>query len=78
MDVFIGASSNTNGMHKLMRNNGDGTFTDVTAGSGIQSLTNLGQENVAHDFNNDGYIDIFGPGNTIPVSYTHLTLPTKA
>jgi len=73
MDVFVGASSNTNGVHKLMRNNGDGTFTDVTAGSGIASLTNLGQENVAHDFNNDGYIDIFGPGNTILFNNGNMT-----
>lgn len=73
MDVFVGASSNTNGVHKLMRNNGDGTFTDVTLNSGIPSLTNLGQENVAHDFNNDGYIDIFGPGNTILFNNGNMT-----
>ncbi len=73
MDVFVGASSNTNGMHKLMRNNGDGTFTDVTAGSGFPSLSNLGQENVAHDFNNDGFVDIFGPGNTIMFNNGNMT-----
>ncbi|MFT6095953.1 MAG: hypothetical protein ACJAVQ_000854, partial [Nonlabens sp.] len=31
MDLFIGASSFSNGGHKMMQNNGDGTFTDITA-----------------------------------------------
>ncbi|UUC47251.1 FG-GAP-like repeat-containing protein [Flavobacterium cerinum] len=78
MDVFVGASSNTNGMHKLMRNNGDGTFTDITSTTGIPALTSLGQENVAHDFNNDGYIDIFGPGNTILFNNGNMTFTKQA
>ena len=73
MDVLVGASSNANGMHKLMRNNGDGTFTDVTAGSGYPQLTNLGQENVAHDFNNDGFVDVFGAGNIIMINNGNMT-----
>jgi len=32
MDVFVGAST---GSHKLMMNNGDNTFSDVTSGSGV-------------------------------------------
>jgi len=31
MDVVVGASSNSNGMHKVMLNDGTGMFTDVTA-----------------------------------------------
>jgi hypothetical protein len=62
MDVFVGAST---GDHKLMRNNGDGTFTDVTAGSGAEGMTDTGIENATHDFNNDGYPDIASNGNIL-------------
>ena len=42
----------------LYRNNGDGTFTDVTAAAGIQPLTN-GRSLAWGDYNNDGYLDLF-------------------
>ena len=58
MDVFVGASS---GSHKLMRNNGDGTFTDVTSGAGVSGAAN-GHENVSYDIDNDGYLDILCNG----------------
>ncbi len=60
MDGFIGASSS--GYHKLMRNNGDGTFTDVTLGSGMDTYSGQSIEWTCHDFNNDGYVDIIGAG----------------
>ncbi|HQX03889.1 MAG TPA: FG-GAP-like repeat-containing protein [Flavobacterium sp.] len=65
MDALIGASSTTDGTHKYMRNNGDGTFTDITAGSGwdINASTNI--EHIAHDFDNDGFVDVMGGGNKI-------------
>lgn len=44
--------------NSLMRNNGDGTFTDVTLETGIFSL-NPTQSAVWGDFNLDGWIDIF-------------------
>ncbi len=72
MDGFIGASS---GSHKLMRNNGDGTFTNVTSGSGISSVTATGIENAAYDFNNDGYLDIASNG-TILYGNGNLTFTT--
>lgn len=64
MDVFIGASSFSDGGHKMMQNNGDGTFTDITATMG-PDISSLGTdiENVPADFNNDGYIDILTNGN---------------
>lgn len=62
MDVFVGASSGT---HKLMRNNNDGTFTNVTSGSGISSVTATGIENATHDFNNDGNLDIVSNGTIL-------------
>lgn len=58
MDVIVGASSNADGMHKFMRNNGDGTFTDITAGSGWDSYAGLNIEYVSYDFNNDGFADV--------------------
>lgn len=64
MDVVVGASSGADGMHKFMRNNGDGTFTDITAGSGIDTYAGVSIEYVSYDFNNDGYTDVF-TDNTI-------------
>lgn len=58
MDVFVGASS---GNHKLMRNNGNSTFTDVTSGAGVSGAPN-GHENVSYDIDNDGYLDILCNG----------------
>ncbi|MDA0973961.1 MAG: FG-GAP-like repeat-containing protein [Bacteroidetes bacterium] len=72
MDVLIGASSFTNGGHKLMRNDGD-TFTDVTEGSGYDLLTATGIENAPADFNNDGYVDVYGAGNVIMFNTGNLT-----
>lgn len=60
MDVLVGASSFTQGGHKLMINNGDGTFTDETEGSGFDALSATGIEWVAYDFDNDGLIDVLG------------------
>ena len=73
MDVMVGASNFTNGGHKLMRNNGDGTFTDVTAGSGYDVFQSVSIEHVTHDFNNDGYLDILGGGNTLMMNNGNMT-----
>lgn len=43
----------------LFRNNGDGTFTDVSQRVGIMGERGKGLGVVASDFNNDGWIDIF-------------------
>lgn len=64
MDVYVGASSTSNGDSKLMKNNGDGTFTDVTAGSGVLAAQ-LGIENAPADFDNDGYVDILSNGDIL-------------
>lgn len=42
----------------LFRNNGDGTFTDVTREAGVEG-GGWGQGAIAADFNNDGYVDLF-------------------
>ena len=44
--------------NSLLRNNGDGTFSDVTKSSGLFSLYPT-QTAVFADFNNDGWLDIF-------------------
>lgn len=60
MDALIGASGG--GGHKLMRNDGSGNFTNATAGSGMDSWSGSSIEWTAHDFNNDGWVDILGGG----------------
>lgn len=65
MDAVIGINSTSNGLSKVMKNNGDGTFTDVSAGSGYDTTSSLSREYVAFDFDNDGFLDILGAGNNI-------------
>jgi PKD repeat protein len=62
IDVIVGVSSFANGGHLFMRNNGDGTFTDITAGSGWDTYTGTSIEYVSYDFNNDGWADVFTNG----------------
>ena len=64
IDVYVGASATGDGEHKLMQNNGDGTFTDRTAGSGVEGAP-FGIENDSGDFNNDGYIDVLSNGSML-------------
>ncbi len=55
------------GLHSLFRNNGDGTFTDVTEPSGIAKLKgHYGLTPVAADFDGDGWPDIFVACDTSP------------
>ena len=44
---------------RLYRNNGDGTFTDVSAASGISRVFGNGFGVVGADFNDDGLTDLF-------------------
>jgi hypothetical protein len=44
--------------NSLLRNNGDGTFTDVTVDAGLWSSYSSHSIDWA-DFNNDGYLDVF-------------------
>ncbi len=65
MDVVVGVNSVSNGNTNVKRNNGDGTFTSVTSGSGYDTVTSTGREYVAQDFDNDGFLDVLGAGSTI-------------
>jgi len=60
LDLFVGASSFTDGEHKMMINNGDGTFSDITEGTGLEGFEATSIEWTTHDFDNDGYLDIMG------------------
>ncbi|MDC7994938.1 FG-GAP-like repeat-containing protein [Altibacter sp. HG106] len=65
MDIWIGASTTTDGFHRLMQNNGDGTFTDVIESSGLMGFSATGIENCPGDFNNDGNLDVLSNGNIL-------------
>ena len=55
------------GYHSLYRNNGDGTFTDVSKQTGISELReSYGMTAVAADFNEDGWPDIFVACDSTP------------
>ncbi|HWZ02026.1 MAG TPA: CRTAC1 family protein [Mucilaginibacter sp.] len=63
LDIFVLRGAwNTQGFgnqpSSLLRNNGDGTFTDVTIPSGLLFYTPT-QAAVWADFNNDGWLDVF-------------------
>lgn len=61
-DVFVlrGAWLGEAGLHpnSLLKNNGDGTFSDVTESAGLMSFYPT-QTAVWSDFNNDGWLDLF-------------------
>jgi hypothetical protein len=50
----------------LFRNNGDGTFADVSKQSGIADFAGKSFGAVATDVNNDGWLDLFVANDTMP------------
>ncbi|MBK8626785.1 MAG: VCBS repeat-containing protein [Saprospiraceae bacterium] len=46
----------------LMRNSGNGYYTDITTGSGLESLPNGIFQALMRDFDNDGYVDLLYAG----------------
>jgi len=60
------------GRHSLYRNNGDGTFTDVTEASGIGKVEGgFGLTAVAADFDDDGWPDIYVACDSTPSLLFH-------
>ena len=58
---FYGALSN-----HLYRNNGNGTFTDVSVSSGIAAYRGKGMGVAIGDYDHDGWVDIFVANDTLP------------
>ncbi len=56
--------------NSLLKNNGDGTFTDVTVESGILSFHPT-QTATWADFNNDGWVDLFIGNETSSPDFPH-------
>jgi hypothetical protein len=52
--------------NQLYRNNGDGTFTDVSPASGIADHVGKGMGLAFLDFNDDGRLDVFVANDTVP------------
>jgi tetratricopeptide (TPR) repeat protein len=55
----------------LLRNNGDGTFTDVTASSGLGAVITGTQAAVWVDIDNDGFLDLFVGNENGPPQLFH-------
>ena len=65
--VYCGPRGLPYGHHSLYHNNGDGTFTDVTAPSGIDKPEGgYGLTVVSADFDNDGWPDIYVACDSTP------------
>jgi hypothetical protein len=65
--LFCGPRGLPYGRHSLYRNNGDGTFTDVTQAAGIgKTPGGYGLTVVAADFDNDGWPDIYVACDSTP------------
>jgi enediyne biosynthesis protein E4 len=69
MDLFFVQSGETDAYKPphplrsaLYRNNGDGTFTDVTEKAGLGGAGHYGQGVAVGDFDNDGYPDLYVTG----------------
>jgi hypothetical protein len=52
--------------NRLYRNNGDGTFSDVSAPSGIAAHPGKGMGVAIADYDQDGWMDIFVANDTLP------------
>lgn len=77
LDIFVlrGAWQGVSGFgeqpNSLLRNNGDGTFTDVTIEAGLLSYRPT-QTATWNDFNNDGWLDIFIGNETTERDHLYL------
>ena len=65
-DVFCGPIGLIGEADVLYRNNGNGTFTDVTLAAGIKDPNYYGFAVVFNDFDNDGWPDIYVANDSQP------------
>jgi enediyne biosynthesis protein E4 len=67
VDVECGPRGLPHGVHSLYKNNGDGTFTDVSVQAGISTLRgSYGMTVVSADFDEDGWPDIYVACDSTP------------
>jgi enediyne biosynthesis protein E4 len=64
--IYCSPKSIRPGRHTLYRNNGDRTFTDVTAAAGVARTDGRGLGVVAADLNDDGRIDLYVANDMCP------------
>jgi hypothetical protein len=57
--------------HTLYRNNGDGTFTDISAQAGLSKLSGRGMGVAIADYDGDGYVDVFVANDDAPFQLFH-------
>jgi len=57
--------------NSLLRNNGDGTFTDVTAEAGLRRSVHRTHAAVWADYDNDGWVDLFVGHEESPAALFH-------
>src|SRR5206468_3334530 len=55
----------------LYHNNGDGTFTDVTAKAGVGNPGRWGTSTAFGDYDNDGYLDLYVANDSSPSLLYH-------
>ena len=60
LDLYVG---NDGGSNRLYRNDGDGSFTDVTREAGVEGPEGT-HGVVFSDFDNDGFLDIYAAGGS--------------
>jgi hypothetical protein len=73
-DLFVGTAGDGN---RLFRNEGDGTFTDVSAASGIGGGADFTVHAAPGDFDADGFPDLFAV-NFVPADFGAGGTPTGA
>ena len=71
-DIYV---TNTPQGNQLLKNNGDGTFTDVAASTGT-SFDSLGWGAVFLDADNDGFLDLYVSGGFTGTGNTSSFLPS--
>jgi hypothetical protein len=67
--VFCGPRGLPYAHHSLYHNNGDGTFSDVTAKAGLGAVGGYGLTAIAADFDNDGWPDLYLACDSTPSLY---------
>jgi len=73
LDIYVTRGAwETPVRHSLLRNNGDGTFSDVTVDAGINIAPAVASQTAAWgDYDNDGWLDLFVGGEHAPSHLFH-------